>query len=25
MIKGPVAKEACERWPNIAKIASNVV
>lgn len=25
MIKGPVAKEACERWPNIAKIASIVV
>lgn len=25
MIKGPVAKEACDRWPNVAKIASNVV
>ena len=25
MIKGPVAKEACERWPAIAKIASVIV
>src|SRR3989338_8090591 len=25
MVKGPVAKEACERWPAIAKIASVIV
>ncbi len=25
MIKGPVAKEACDRWPGIAKIASIIV
>ncbi len=25
MIKGPVAKEACERWPGISKIASIIV
>lgn len=25
MIKGPIAKEVCERYPNVAKIASNVV
>ena len=25
MIKGPMAKEACERWPLVAKIASIVV
>ncbi len=25
MIKGPVAKEAAERWPEIAKIASIIV
>lgn len=25
MLKGPVAKEACERWPAIAKIASVIV
>lgn len=25
MIKGPVAKEACERWPLVAKIASIIV
>ncbi len=24
-IKGPVAKEACERWPGIAKIASIII
>ena len=25
MIKGPVAKEACDRWPTIAKMASIIV
>lgn len=25
IFKGPIAKEATERWPGIAKIASNVV
>jgi large subunit ribosomal protein L14 len=25
LIKGPVAKEVCERWPAIAKIASIIV
>ena len=25
MIKGPVAKEACDRWPGIAKIASIII
>lgn len=25
MIKGPVAKEACDRWPGISKIASIIV
>lgn len=25
MVKGPVAKEACERWPAISKIASIIV
>lgn len=25
IFKGPVAKEACERWPGIAKIASIIV
>ncbi|MEM3126913.1 MAG: 50S ribosomal protein L14 [Candidatus Woesearchaeota archaeon] len=25
MIKGPIAKEACERWPAVAKIASVIV
>ena len=25
IIKGPVAKEACDRWPGIAKIASIIV
>src|SRR3989338_289821 len=25
LLKGPVAKEVCERWPGIAKIASVVV
>ncbi len=25
LIKGPVAKEVCERWPGIAKIASIIV
>ena len=25
MVKGPVAKEACERWPAVAKIASIIV
>ena len=25
MIKGPVAKEACNRWPAIAKIASIII
>ncbi len=25
LIKGPVAKEVCERWPLIAKLANNVV
>ena len=25
MIKGPVAKEACERWPGIAKISKIIV
>ena len=25
IFKGPIAKEACERWPGIAKIASIVV
>lgn len=25
LLKGPVAKEVCERWPGIAKIASIIV
>lgn len=25
ILKGPVAKEACERWPGIAKISSIIV
>ncbi len=25
MFKGPIAKEVCERWPGIAKIASIIV
>ncbi len=25
MVKGPVAKEACERWPAVGKIASMIV
>lgn len=25
LLKGPIAKEACERWPGIAKLASIVV
>jgi len=25
MLKGPIAKEACERWPAVAKIASIIV
>ena len=25
IFKGPIAKEACERWPGIAKVASIVV
>jgi len=25
MIKGPIAKEVCDRWPNVAKIASVIV
>ncbi len=25
LIKGPVAKEVCERWPLIAKLANTVV
>lgn len=25
ILKGPIAKEACERWPGIAKIASVIV
>jgi large subunit ribosomal protein L14 len=25
LVKGPVAKEVCERWPGIAKIASIIV
>ncbi len=25
LIKGPVAKEACERWPDVAKLASIIV
>ncbi len=25
MVKGPVAKEACDRWPAIAKISSVIV
>ena len=25
MVKGPVAKEACERWPAISKIASIIL
>ncbi len=25
ILKGPIAKEACERWPAIAKIASIIV
>jgi len=25
MLKGPIAKEACSRWPNIAKLAKIVV
>jgi len=25
LIKGPIAKEVCERWPLVAKLANNVV
>ena len=25
IFKGPIAKEACERWPGIAKVARIVV
>jgi large subunit ribosomal protein L14 len=25
ILKGPIAKEACERWPGIAKLASIIV
>lgn len=25
IFKGPIAKEACERWPGIAKIASMII
>lgn len=25
IFKGPIAKEACDRWPNIAKVASMIV
>ncbi|MBI5393061.1 50S ribosomal protein L14 [Candidatus Woesearchaeota archaeon] len=25
MLKGPIAKEACERWPSVAKLASIIV
>ena len=25
MIKGPVAKEACDRWPSIARLASIII
>lgn len=25
IFKGPIAKEACERWPGIAKVASMIV
>ncbi len=25
IFKGPIAKEACARWPGIAKVASNIV
>ena len=25
IFKGPIAKEACDRWPGIAKVASNIV
>lgn len=25
LLKGPIAKEACERWPGIAKMASIIV
>ena len=25
IFKGPLAKEACDRWPNIAKVASIIV
>ena len=25
LIKGPVAKEACQKWPPIAKIANIIV
>lgn len=25
MIKGPIAKEVCDRWPNVSKIASIIV
>ena len=25
IFKGPVAKEACERWPAVAKVASTIV
>ncbi len=25
MLKGPIAKEACERWPAVAKLASIIV
>ncbi len=25
ILKGPIAKEVCDRWPAIAKLASNIV
>ena len=25
LFKGPIAKEACERWPAVSKIAKNIV
>ena len=25
IFKGPIAKEACDRWPNVAKVASIIV
>ena len=25
ILKGPIAKEACERWPGISKLASIIV